>query len=368
MRSEELAQLFEAGVAAVRGDTAVNSALRTENIPKPDQIIGVGKAATAMARAAAEAFPETPVLIVTKYKHGDDAPPGAEVIEAAHPILDENSLRAGARIREVVSQMPVGSHLLMLVSGGASALAEDPADGLDLDGLSRKARELLGSGADIHAMNAVRKELSQIKGGKLFEHFRGDRVTTLAISDVEGDTLGVIGSGIGDAPNGHSFVFTPTIVASNALARQSVVSAAEDLGVDVKEEGEVLYENVEKLAPMIAAQLKTAERGVHVMGGESTVVLPENPGRGGRNQALALMIAREISGVPNLRVLVAGTDGTDGPTDAAGAIVDGETWDDSGKGALARADAGTWLDAKGALLTTGPTGTNVMDLLIAWKG
>lgn len=368
MNAKELAQLFDAGVAAVRGDSAVRSALHHNNIPGPDQIIAVGKAATAMACAAADAFPETPILIVTKYKHGDGAPANAKIIEAAHPVLDENSLRAGKRMREVVSAMQSGSHLLMLVSGGASALAEDPVDGLGLAGLSAKARELLGSGADIHAMNAVRKELSRIKGGKLLGEFSGARVTTLAISDVEGDALGVIGSGIGDALTDHSFEFVPYIVASNERARKSVVKAALERGFSAHDLGEYLYDDVVSLAPRVAAKLKAAASGLWVMGGEPTVVLPENPGRGGRNQALALMIAREISGTHSLRILVAGTDGTDGPTEAAGAIVDGTTWEPSGARALLRADAGTWLETKGALLTTGPTGTNVMDLLIAWKG
>lgn len=368
MHSEELAQLFEAGVAAVRGDSAVKSALKATSVSYPDQIIAVGKAATAMASAATEAFPKAPVLIITKYKHSEGAPPKAEVIEAAHPVLDENSLRAGRRLREVISAMPSGSNLLMLVSGGASALAEDPANGLDLAGLSRKTEELLGSGADIHAMNAVRKELSQIKGGKLLSGFHGSRVTTLAISDVQGDALGVIGSGIGDAPANPQFEFDPHIVASNARARQSVLDAASARNLPAYDYGETLYEDIVSLAPKIAAKLKTSAPGIVVMGGEPTVVLPENPGRGGRNQALALMIAREIADTPDLQVLVAGTDGTDGPTDAAGAIVDGSTWELSGEDALACADAGSWLDARDALLTTGPTGTNVMDLLIAWKG
>jgi glycerate 2-kinase len=105
--------------------------------------------------------------------------------------------------------------------------------------------------------------------------------------------------------------------------------------------------------------------GIHILGGEPTVVLPPNPGLGGRNMALALLIAREIAGTTGIRVLVAGTDGTDGPTDAAGAIVDGTTWEASGAEALATANVAPWLDAKGALFHPGPTGTNVMDMLIA---
>ena len=363
----DLLDLFNAGVHAVRGDKSVAAALADGSIPAPDQIIAVGKAATAMARAACDHFGKVPTLIVTKYHHSDGAPEHAEIIEAAHPVLDENSLRGGAEILQTVQSMAAGTHLLMLVSGGASALAEAPVDGLSLDGLSARAVELLGSGADIHEMNAVRKTLSRIKGGKLLAHFKGRLVTTLAISDVEGDALGVIGSGIGDAAPNSIFDFQPVIVASNRIARQAVISAADAAGMAATDGGEILYANVDQVAPSVSKQLIDAKPGIYVFGGEPTVILPENPGRGGRNQALALMLAQQIAGQDGIEILVAGTDGTDGPTDAAGAIVDGATWTASGAEALARADAGTWLDAREALVRTGPTGTNVMDLVIARK-
>lgn len=367
MHTADLKELFWAGVNAVRGDNAVQAALAARACPRPDQIVAVGKAASAMARAAHAAFPDAPVLVVTKYHHAEGAPESAEIIEAAHPVLDENSLAAGARLLEVVSGMAPGSHLLMLVSGGASALAEAPAEGLDLTALKARAQEMLASGADIHAMNAARRDMSRIKGGKLLASFKGDTVTTLAISDVEGDGLAVIGSGIGDAPATPNFAFDPRIVASNAIARQAVAEAATGAGLHVSTNDETLYDDIAALAPRLGAALRAAEPGLHLFGGEPTVVLPPKPGRGGRNQALALMLAREIAGQSGLRLLVAGTDGTDGPTDAAGAIVDGATWDETAQDALDRADAGTWLDARGALLKTGPTGTNVMDLVIALK-
>ena len=363
----DLPTLFDAGVRAVRGETSVAAALRRAECNQPDQIIAVGKAATSMARAADVHFAPCPMLIVTKYHHADGAPDHAEVIEAAHPVLDENSIRAGARIRETVNAMAPGSHLLMLVSGGASALAEDPIDGIDLAGLTVRAQDMLASGADIHAMNTLRKQLSRIKGGKLLSCFQGARVTTMAISDVEGDSLGVIGSGIGAAAETHDFDFAPHIIASNAIARAAVRDQARADGANAFDHGEILYDDIHNVAPKIANALKTGADGVHIFGGEPTVILPANPGKGGRNQALALLIAREIRGTNGLSVLVAGTDGTDGPTDAAGAVVTGATWDDSAQYALDRADAGTWLDARGVLLRTGPTGTNVMDLVIATK-
>ncbi|WP_227270606.1 DUF4147 domain-containing protein [Roseobacter weihaiensis] len=365
--SQTLKLLFDAGVEAVRGDTAVARALAAQETPVPDQIIAVGKAATAMATAAQAKYPTARSLIVTKYGHAEQAPTGAEVIEAAHPVLDENSLRAGARVREIVEGMPAGSHLLMLVSGGASALVEAPLDGLDLAGLTARTKQMLGSGADIHAVNKVRKTLSQIKGGKLLAGFKGASVTTLAISDVEGDALSVIGSGIGDVSGAPGFDFDPRIVASNEIARAAIASAARAQGLTLQVNDETLYEDINVLSPRLGAALRSGSSGLYLWGGEPTVVLPPNPGRGGRNQALALLIAREIAGQQGIEVLVAGTDGTDGPTMAAGAIVDGATWQTSGQAALDRADAGAWLEAEGALLTTGPTGTNVMDLVIALK-
>ena len=252
----------------------------------------------------------------------------------------------------------------MLVSGGASALAEAPSDGLTLTDIQNKTQSLLSSGATIAEMNILRCELSRIKGGKLLAGFSGRQVTTLALSDVEGDALGTIGSGIGAAPTDPAFEFDWRIVGSNAIARAAVAAAS---SAPVRSNTETLYGEIAQLGPWIAQQLANAEPGLHVYGGEPVVTLPPEPGRGGRNMALALTLAREIAGQDGLRILVAGTDGTDGPTDAAGAIVDGTTWDDSGAIALQTADAYPWLDARGALLRTGPTGTNVMDLLIAHK-
>jgi len=119
------------------------------------------------------------------------------------------------------------------------------------------------------------------------------------------------------------------------------------------------------LAPEVGKRIRDMGKGVLILGGEPTVVLPPNPGRGGRNQALALALAGEIAGIDGLTVLVAGTDGSDGPTQAAGGVVDGATWGPGAAEALERADSGTFLERRGGLVTTGPTGTNVMDLLVA---
>ena len=360
--STDIKAIWWAGVNAVQGKASVSTAITTHKITRPDCVISVGKAAASMAAAAHAHFGAVPATIVTKHGHIDDAPSHATVIEAAHPVPDQASLTAGHALIQAVKKCPVGSHLLFLVSGGASSLAEVLPDHMSIEDLATKTQALLASGQDIHAMNALRKEVSLIKGGKLLAGFKGAKVTTLAISDVEGDSLGIIGSGIGAAPEAHSFAFTSHIVASNQIARQAAASALDQPPLT---NSETLCDDINILAPKIAARLRASQNGIHILGGEPTVVLPSNPGQGGRNMALALIIAREIAGTKGIRVLVAGTDGTDGPTDAAGAIVDGDTWDISGAIALERADAAPWLDAKGALFRTGPTGTNVMDLLIA---
>ncbi|MEP3054737.1 DUF4147 domain-containing protein [Ascidiaceihabitans sp.] len=360
--ADDLVTIWTAGVDAVIGRRAVCDALRQHNVMRPDAVIAVGKAAASMAAAAHDAFGPLPMLIVTKHGHVNDAPQNAEIIEAAHPVPDAQSLKAGARLIDAVDNMAQDTHLLVLTSGGASALAEHLVDGLSLGDLADRTQALLASGQDIHAINALRKDLSAIKGGKLLARFKGQRITSLAISDVEGDALGVIGSGIGDAPADTPFDFAPYIVASNAIARAAAAHAAPGVVLSNTED---LYDDVVALAPRIAAQVLAAGPGLHIKGGEPTVILPPNPGKGGRNMALALLLAREIAGIEGVQILVAGTDGTDGPTDAAGALVDGHTWDVSGSEALNTANAAPWLDARGALFRSGPTGTNVMDILIA---
>lgn len=359
-RAEAIA-LWQAGVAAVEGHAATARALQG---PAPDRILAVGKAAAPMARAALERFGPRPCLVVTKDGHGTGLPPGVELREAAHPVPDARSLRAGAALRQAVAAMPAGSHLLLLVSGGASALAEDPVPGETLQSLAALNQRLLAAGLDIGAMNAQRRRFSRIKGGRLLSHFAGARVEVLAISDVPQDDIGVIGSGIGAAPETAPFDYTCRIVASNRIARDA---AAAQATLPVLANDECLHDTVPALAARIGERLRTMPRGVLIHGGEPTVVLPENPGRGGRNQALALALAREISGMSGIAVVVGGTDGTDGPTEAAGGVVDGTTWGPGAAAALAAADSGSYLAARDALLITGPTGTNVMDLLVACR-
>ncbi|MCB1462362.1 MAG: DUF4147 domain-containing protein [Nitratireductor sp.] len=370
-------RIWRAGVAAVGGRQSVRAALSTDNVPTPDLVLAVGKAAVPMALAALAHFGAAiPALAVTKYGH-DEASGGEEIafrrnlriIEAAHPVPDANSLAGGAALLEAVQATGKSQSLLLLVSGGASALAEVPQEGFDLGTLRAENAKLLASGLDIHAINTRRRTLSRIKGGGLLSHFAGRRADVLAISDVEGDDISVIGSGIGACPAGANFDCRPRIVASNAIAREAASAEAAALDLEVVASEESLHGDVYQVARRLGAAIRDQAAGVAIHGGEPTVVLPDQPGEGGRNQALALALAREIDGMTGVCVLVAGTDGTDGPTDAAGGIVTGESWASlaGGEAALERADAGTWLRQAGALFVTGPTGTNVMDMAVVVK-
>ncbi|NVO54457.1 DUF4147 domain-containing protein [Rhodobacteraceae bacterium B1Z28] len=361
--TEQAIKFWQAGVAAVDGYAATKTAL--PDISTPDRILAVGKPAAAMARAALDHFEPVPTLVVTKDDHGRDLPEAVEVIEASHPVPNNRSLAGGRALRQAVEAMQPGSHLLLLVSGGASSLAEDLLPGKTLEDLEALNRQLLSEGLDITAMNAERRKLSRIKGGGLLSHFAGAQVTVLAISDVPGDDLNVIGSGIGAVPETCEFTATTQIIASNAHARAAVVEAAQAAGLTVWADEETLHDDYLSVAAHLGPRLREMNTGVMVFGGEPTVVLPPAPGRGGRNQALALALAREISGLDGITVVVGGTDGTDGPTDAAGGIIQGSTWVESADEALLNADSGNFLDKAGALLVTGPTGTNVMDLVVA---
>ncbi|MEM9549564.1 MAG: DUF4147 domain-containing protein [Pseudomonadota bacterium] len=355
--------LWHTGVAAVDGYAATTAALA--DLPeRPDQVIAVGKAAAAMARAADDRWRDVPMLIVTKDHHGDGAPPHAMLLETAHPVPDERSLHAGRTLRRVVGDLGQNARLLILVSGGASSLAEDLVPGAGLADMVAMNQRLLAEGLDIGAMNAERRKLSRIKGGGLLAGFRGDEAVTLAISDVPGDALGVIGSGIGATPEDPAFKHVTQIIASNAHARAAAAAEAQSLSLEVIGSTECMHADVNAVASDLGARARVMAPGVLIAGGEPTVVLPPSPGRGGRNQALALAMAREIAGRSDLTVLVAGTDGSDGPTDAAGGLVTGKTWASGAEAALTAADSGTFLSDHDALFVTGPTGTNVMDLAI----
>jgi glycerate 2-kinase len=369
-RKQALKTIWDAAIAAVSGQQAVENAIAADTPYQPDLIIAVGKAAVGMCRGALNGLDEPrEAIVVTKHDHADDDIRSRErvtVIESGHPIPDQQSLQAGSLLLEKVSDMPDDSRLLVLVSGGASALAEALPEGMSLSDLQSIADEMISTGKTIGEINSRRKQTSLIKDGKLLQQFCGAEIRVYAISDVEGDSISTIGSGIGDCHRATAQA-SSSIIASNQIARDRAAETAVSLGLEVRLNEESLYDDVFNLAKTVGPLLRDASSGVYIRGGEPTVMLPPNPGRGGRNQSLALALSEYLSGKDNISLLVAGTDGSDGPTTAAGGLVDGNTFNDSeaARQSLIKADAGPYLEFHDSLFVTGPTNTNVMDLAIA---
>ncbi|GGB61694.1 hydroxypyruvate reductase [Roseibium aquae] len=369
---QDLKHLFMMGIAAVQGETAVAEALEAEKTAPFDAVLAIGKAACSMYLGALPFLARHhQALVITKYAHSEDprlAGTPADILESSHPIPNDNSLSAGQKALDFVQACDSNTNLLVLVSGGASALAEVLVDGTSLDEYRNLNERLISGGADIAEINAQRKRLSRIKAGRLLSHFHGGRVLTLAISDVAGDDIGVIGSGIGACSN-RDINYRGKIIASNAIARHRIVATGRERGYAIGSEAENLYGDVGAVATRLDEIWTDGQPGLYVFGGEPTIELPPNPGEGGRNQALALLLAQRIQNRPDLVILVGGTDGTDGVTASAGGLVDGQTWfrAPDPELALSTANSGRYLREAGDVLVTGPTGTNVMDLVLAVK-
>jgi|TARA_B110000208_G_scaffold179096_1_gene227571 hydroxypyruvate reductase len=364
-----LLHLFRAAVSSVKGDISVRNWVSGHDVKRPTHIVAVGKAAAAMFDGLPDDWRNTiPTYLVTKTNHLGDREYGRNVValETSHPIPDQTSMNAGERLYKFAAKCPAGSHLLMLVSGGASSLVEHLGQGVGLDDLVALTETALAEGLDIDEVNKRRQAISAIKGGRLLATFKGQQVDVLAISDVAGDSISVIGSGIGAPPERIGFTYNCGVVAANAVARDAIVEIAKSLDIKIITNKENLYEDVPMIAARIAQEIKEGPDGLYVYGGEPTVILPGNPGKGGRNQALALEIARHVQNRTDIVGLVAGTDGTDGPTNAAGAFLDGDTFssEPGAEDALRRADSASFLARTGDQIITGPTGTNVMDLAI----
>jgi len=357
-----------------------------------------------MAQAAHEVLGANIVdaLVVTKQGHPESLP--WPVLEAGHPLPDEQSLVAGQRLIEFAAAIPPDATVLVLLSGGASALVEALPEGMDLAQLRVLNDWLLASGLDIVAMNRIRKRLSRIKGGRLAKLLAPRSVLCLAISDVPGDDPRAIGSGplVADAsliappdttglppvvaemlrhsppaPAAGDGCFRNVrfeIIARLDDATHAAAEAARQLGYKATLHPEFIEGDALVAGARLAQVLLAAPAGeLQVWGGETTIKLPPHPGQGGRNQSLALAAALTLRGQENIWFLSAGTDGTDGPTADAGALVDGGTVERGeadgilAHQALATADAGRFLAASGDLIQTGATGTNVMDLMLGLR-
>jgi len=409
-RRKILLDLFRSALESVDGRLCVRKALATPG-DRPVWAAAVGKAASAMLLGARDALGArlTRSILITKDDHV--APecfglPNVEVLESSHPMPDERSLAAGDRLLQWVDEIPADTDVLFLISGGASALVESLVPGATFDQLTALNARGLASGMTIVELNAQRSKLSQIKGGRLAARVSAKlagsgTAKALFISDVPGHDPAVIGSGLmgpsaasasagpdaaGAGSAGVSRVGSAssssgdpgdrierTIVASIDHAMERVIADAYKCGLAPWRDSRIFDADAGRLAVRFSHELHMSANQLCVWGGESTVQLPDNPGRGGRNQHLALAAARIIAGHENLLLLVAGTDGTDGVTSDAGALVDGETCSRvalSGidvQESLKRADSGTALAAAGDLIHTGPTGTNVGDIVIGLK-
>jgi len=380
-RRSLLLELLHAGLERVEGRRCVRATLLARPPAPPGTPVwaaAIGKAASAMALGAVDALGSSLERLLVVTKSGHLAPEllalrGVEAHESAHPVPDERSLAAGHRLLEWVGELPAAVSPLFLVSGGASSLVEVPEAGVSLADLEQLSARALADGVPIGELNARRARLSRIKGGRLAGHLAGRAARALFISDVPNDDPAVIGSGLlGPAANGVDHI-ERQIIASVDQAMEGVAAAAAQRGLTVERAQERFADEATRLATRFAHQLLIGNTQVRIWGGESTVHLPPHPGRGGRNQHLALAAAKLLQDYPELLLLAVGTDGTDGPTEAAGALVDAETCarvalagldpDDC----LARADSGTALAAAHALVRTGPTGTNVADLVIGLK-
>ena len=400
----DLLAIFQAGLARVDGRSCVRASLQT--LQGDVSLIALGKAAEAMTLGALDVLGDRVIdgLVISKPGHLDKAlltAKGMTCLEGGHPVPDASSLQAGSELVTFIRNLPKDRQLLFLISGGASGLVEVLRDGVDLSQLQQVNQWLLGSGLPIDAMNRVRKSLSQIKGGGLIPVLEGRAASVMLISDVPGDDPGVIGSGLlvaADDPRNtlddlplpewltallpsESKADLPPVdnikikvVASLNDARQAAAEAARGLGYTVTVFGAHLGGDAAVVGRRLAYELRDAWPGLYIWGGEPTVRLPDNPGRGGRNQHLALTLASYIAGYRDVCFLSAGTDGGDGPGEDAGAIVDGSTVSRGAREAgldpdqcLADADSGRFLEASGDLIHTGPTGTNVMDLMIGVK-
>ena len=385
-------------------------------------VVGAGKAAARMARAADGALGDslTAGLVITKYDHAEDA--GRIVVrEAGHPVPDEAGVSAANELLALLDGLDERDVVIVLLSGGGSCLLPSPADGLMLEDKQETTKLLLACGAGIEEINCVRKHLSRSKGGQLARLCAPANVVSLILSDVIGDPLDVIASGptapdpttfadateilrkyeildtvpakvrarlvdgnrgdISDTPGSDDPVFkrvTNHLIGTNRGALAAVAEQARQDGYSPR----VLTSSLRGEACEVARVVCALAEGVGeddgptalILGGETTVKLTSDAGEGGRNQELALAAAMEIDGWDRCVLMSLGTDGTDGPTDAAGGIVDGLTVGrarDAGipfAETLARNDAYNGLAVTGDLLKTGPTGTNVMDIVAVLVG
>ncbi len=394
--------IVASAIRAVLPDNAVKKALENNQFPGRVVLVAAGKAAWQMAKAAYDALGSRihAGAVVTKYDHVK-GPIGQFILcEGGHPVPDENSFAGTREALKLTEGLSEQDTVLFLLSGGGSALFEDPlVSGEELQDITR---QLLACGADIVEMNTVRKRLSRVKGGRFAKHCAPAQVYTVVLSDVLGDPLDMIASGpaypdsstcadalaivkkYGLQLSGEAMAFlreeTPKALSNvttciNGSVRQLVAAAAEAaraLGYEPVLLTDRLCCQAKEAGSFLATVAKThAGSGKAFIAGGETVVKLTGKGLGGRNQELALSAAAVLEGMENIALFSVGSDGTDGPTDAAGGYCDGHTARElAAKGisiheTLENNDAYHALQAVNGLIITGPTGTNVNDVAVA---
>ena len=397
-------RIVREAIAAVQPDAAVRRALDGRAFPGRVLLAAAGKAAWRMAKTAADCLGERleQGVVITKYGHIMEPIPRCECFEAGHPVPDENSFRGTRAALDLVTGLAKEDTVVFLLSGGGSALFEMPL--IPAEELQDVTRQLLACGADIVEMNTIRKRLSGVKGGRFALACAPARVLSVVLSDVLGDPPDMIASGpaypdasssadalriaekyglrLSEAAGRLLEEETPKTLDNvetqiNGSVRELCAAAAETcrrLGYEPVLLTDRLRCQAKEAGSFLASVLQThSECGksmAFIAGGETVVILT-GKGKGGRNQELALAAGEEIAGMRNAAVFSFGSDGTDGPTDAAGGYADGDTGETLRQAGiriedvLKDNDAYHALEKTGGLIITGPTGTNVNDAAVA---
>jgi hydroxypyruvate reductase/glycerate 2-kinase len=422
-RQETAKRIFVAALEAADPRRAVHhhqgaiSDILNQQDYRTMRVAGFGKAACVMASAMEELFHDRidRGIVIAPHGHCPEAHALQKIrlYEGGHPVPDENGLAGTAEIVQLLKGSNERALVVCLVSGGGSALLVSPHEGISLTDKKQVTRLLLNAGADIYELNTVRKHLSRVKGGMLAKIAYPARVVSLIISDVVGDKLDIIASGptspddstfhdalqviekysiapvvpgsviavltrgaqgmVPETPKRGNAIFDNVdniIIAGNRIALEAARAEAERLGYPAEIITAALTGEAREAGTRLAQRALGMKRPACLISGGETTVTVTGSGIGGRNLELALAFAQEIRDVPGITLLSAGTDGTDGSADAAGALVDGETMARAGtKGLdpdayLAENDSYNFFKQVGGLLITGPTGTNVMDVQI----
>ncbi len=381
LREPRITSILAAAIDAVEPGKLVREHLQHADLPKYDRVfvLGIGKASEAMTQAAAEFFNNfNKALIITKHASTRTSK-RITVMESGHPIPDERSLAAGQAALDFVFNLKENDLLICLISGGGSALVTAPRKGITLKEIQTQTSELLANGATINEINALRQQMDRIKGGGLARATKA-KIVSLILSDVIGNSLETIASGLTVDPSlgmrVQNIIIGDIHIAAQAAQQQAIIEGFDSEILDLQVKGEARDVGLhfakrlkeESVALGFSKGQKRKSPFCLIAGGETTVTIKGN-GKGGRNQELALAAVDELIGVKNILFIALATDGDDGPTDAAGAVVNGETRQRaerlgmSTSDYLSQNDAYSFFDPLNDLVRCGYTGTNVNDLI-----